>query len=210
MYPYLHTEKSPLIVAVGRGLTVFVITFDSTAPDQSVWPEGTAAALREVLNAHIGVFGPLDYGQPLNLPPERVETSSGQAYNRSFANLFERFSPSQYESFMGTVHTLVASGHFSWIDHRGYRLSVLPGGAGPSRDRAPVAPGTPPPQAPWIHSAVLAPKGEGGARVAIDFRPLNELTLPRSQQAMPSCDDVLTRSAGALVYSCVDAANFHY
>ena len=179
------------------------------APDQSAWRPDTAQRLLDILNRHITVFGPPNlHTRPLAFPPQRIETTSDRAFDASYARVWDRFTPSQYKSFMGATHKALHTGHFSHVDRLGYELHVLPDGRPGARVARPD--GAPPPHAPCIHSPVLVPKGIDGARPAIDMRPTNLITVPMAMDAMPSCDEVLARLAGGLVYSIFDAASFHY
>ena len=180
------------------------------APDQTAWPAWVSVALLAILNCNRAIFSPLDrFGAPLAIPPLRVETTSSRPYDASFGNVWDRFSASQYNSFMGRVHDLVASGTYGWVDAQGYTLTTLPGSLGPG-PRAPFDPSAPPPPLPWVHSAVLVPKGVDGARPALDLRPLNLRTVPTSQRGMPDVDTVLNALAGASIYSSFDARDYHY
>ena len=182
---------------------------ERVAPDQSAWLPDTATRLLVIINARLRVFQPPDIiNAPLAFPPVRIVTTTDRAFDASYANLWDRFTPEQYASFMGTCVDCVTSGAFTWVDRLGYELVALPGMQGPGA-RAPVPPGSPAPQTPHIHSAVLAPKGSG-ARVAIDCRPTNAITVPMDMSAMPSCDATINSTAGALLYSMFDATNFHY
>ena len=140
------------------------------APEQAHWPPGTAERLLAVLNRHISVFEPLDMvNKPLRYPTQRMETTTERGYNKGRHNTFDRFSE-QYASFMSSLHGLVRSGHFTWIDATGHTLVPLPGDLGPSATRAALPPGTSAPKLPWVHSAVLAPKGIDEACLALDLR----------------------------------------
>ena len=192
------------------GLRPFVLSdLASCSPDQSHWPSWVASALLTALAPHVAVFAPLDFhGAPLHFPPVAITTTTEAGFNNGRITAYRSFSPSEYASFMGTVHDVIESGHATWLDAYGYELEALPGRAGPgARVRTPSGPA---PALPWVHSPVHVPKGDGGARVALDFRPLNAVTASQSQQGMPHVAEILASVAGATLYSKLDARNFHY
>merc|ERR1711893_274924 len=56
---------------------------------------------------------------------------------------------------------------------------------------------------PWAAPLVIVPKKDGRKRICVDYRKLNELTVPDGH-ALPRLDDSLDQLKGAIVYSTLD------
>lgn len=56
---------------------------------------------------------------------------------------------------------------------------------------------------PFAHNVVLAPKKDGSKRLCINFKPLNEITVPQ-KFPMPRVDELLDSLQGASVFSTLD------
>ncbi|PIO53577.1 hypothetical protein TELCIR_25082, partial [Teladorsagia circumcincta] len=59
---------------------------------------------------------------------------------------------------------------------------------------------------PWIHNTVLVKKRDGSLRVCLDFRPLNEVTIP-DHYPLPRVEDLLVKVAGNKYYTTLDLAS---
>ncbi|EPB67563.1 hypothetical protein ANCCEY_13350 [Ancylostoma ceylanicum] len=59
---------------------------------------------------------------------------------------------------------------------------------------------------PWVHNTVLVKKKDGSLRVCLDFRPLNEITIP-DHYPLPRIDDILAKIAGHRYYTTLDLAS---
>ncbi|PIO58085.1 reverse transcriptase [Teladorsagia circumcincta] len=59
---------------------------------------------------------------------------------------------------------------------------------------------------PWVHNTVLVKKKDGSLRVCLDFRPLNEVTIP-DHYPLPRIDDILAKIAGHKYYTTLDLAS---
>ncbi|PIO63101.1 hypothetical protein TELCIR_15315, partial [Teladorsagia circumcincta] len=59
---------------------------------------------------------------------------------------------------------------------------------------------------PWIHNTVLVKKRDGSLRVCLDFRPLNEVTIP-DHYPLPRIEDLLVKVAGNKYYTTLDLAS---
>ena len=179
------------------------------APDQHHWPAGFDLKVLRVVNDNLAAFAPVDTtSRPLDFPSQHVETTSDRPYNAYYNSCFTRYSDPQYRHFQEQLRDNITSGIFSWVDHAGYEVRPRPDGLGPSDIR--TRPDAPPPATPWIHAPVYASKGGDAVRIAVDFRRLNARAVPMAQDGMPSCDATLSSLSGALLYSQVDAANFHF
>ncbi|PIO59369.1 integrase core domain protein [Teladorsagia circumcincta] len=59
---------------------------------------------------------------------------------------------------------------------------------------------------PWVHNTVLVKKKDGSLRVCLDFRPLNEVTVP-DHYPLPRIEDILAKIAGHRFYTTLDLAS---
>ncbi|KHJ85419.1 reverse transcriptase, partial [Oesophagostomum dentatum] len=59
---------------------------------------------------------------------------------------------------------------------------------------------------PWVHNTVLVKKKDGSLRVCLDFRPLNDVTIP-DHYPLPRIEDLLARVAGNRYYTALDLAS---
>ncbi|PIO56570.1 reverse transcriptase, partial [Teladorsagia circumcincta] len=59
---------------------------------------------------------------------------------------------------------------------------------------------------PWLHNTVLVKKKDGSLRVCLDFRPLNDITVP-DHYPLPRIEDLLVRVAGKQFYTSFDLAS---
>ncbi|PIO66570.1 reverse transcriptase [Teladorsagia circumcincta] len=59
---------------------------------------------------------------------------------------------------------------------------------------------------PWLHNTVLVKKKDGSLRVCLDFRPLNDITIP-DRYPLPRIEDLLERVAGKRYYTSFDLAS---
>uniref|UniRef100_A0A0N4X776 RNA-directed DNA polymerase n=1 Tax=Haemonchus placei TaxID=6290 RepID=A0A0N4X776_HAEPC len=59
---------------------------------------------------------------------------------------------------------------------------------------------------PWLHNTVLVKKKDGSLRVCLDFRPLNDITVP-DRYPLPRIEDLLERVAGKRYYTSFDLAS---
>uniref|UniRef100_A0A7I4XWY3 RNA-directed DNA polymerase n=1 Tax=Haemonchus contortus TaxID=6289 RepID=A0A7I4XWY3_HAECO len=59
---------------------------------------------------------------------------------------------------------------------------------------------------PWVHNTVLVKKKDGSLRVCLDFRPLNEVTIP-DHYPLPRIDDILSKISGHKYYTTLDLAS---
>ena len=59
---------------------------------------------------------------------------------------------------------------------------------------------------PWVHNTVLVKKKDGSLRVCLDFRPLNDITIP-DHYPLPRIEDLLSRVAGNRLYTALDLAS---
>uniref|UniRef100_A0A8R1DQ14 Reverse transcriptase domain-containing protein n=1 Tax=Caenorhabditis japonica TaxID=281687 RepID=A0A8R1DQ14_CAEJA len=59
---------------------------------------------------------------------------------------------------------------------------------------------------PWISPIVLVPKKNGSLRVCLDFRKLNEVTIP-DNFPLPRIDSILEKVGGSKFFSSLDMAN---
>uniref|UniRef100_A0A8R1EJ67 RNA-directed DNA polymerase n=1 Tax=Caenorhabditis japonica TaxID=281687 RepID=A0A8R1EJ67_CAEJA len=59
---------------------------------------------------------------------------------------------------------------------------------------------------PWISPIVLVPKKNGSVRVCLDFRKLNEVTIP-DNYPLPRIDSIIEKVGGSKFYSSLDMAN---
>ncbi|PIO75334.1 hypothetical protein TELCIR_02628 [Teladorsagia circumcincta] len=59
---------------------------------------------------------------------------------------------------------------------------------------------------PWVHNTVLVKKKDGTLRVCLDFRPLNEVTIP-DHYPLPRIEDLLVKVAGNRYYATLDLAS---
>ncbi|CAJ0604217.1 unnamed protein product [Cylicocyclus nassatus] len=59
---------------------------------------------------------------------------------------------------------------------------------------------------PWIHNTVLVKKRDGSLRVCLDFRPLNEITIP-DHFPLPGIEDILAKISGHRYYTTLDLAS---
>ncbi|EPB78884.1 zinc knuckle [Ancylostoma ceylanicum] len=59
---------------------------------------------------------------------------------------------------------------------------------------------------PWVHNTVLVKKKDGSLRVCLDFRPLNDITIP-DYYPLPRIEDILTKIAGHKYYTTLDLAS---
>ncbi|CAJ0595735.1 unnamed protein product [Cylicocyclus nassatus] len=59
---------------------------------------------------------------------------------------------------------------------------------------------------PWVHNTVLVKKRDGSLRVCLDFRPLNEITVP-DYYPLPRIEDILQKVAGHKFYTSLDLAS---
>ncbi|CAJ0602938.1 unnamed protein product [Cylicocyclus nassatus] len=61
---------------------------------------------------------------------------------------------------------------------------------------------------PWIYDTVLVRKRDGSLRVCLDFRPLNEITIP-DHYPLPRIDDILGKIAWNKYYTSLDLASVY-
>ncbi|WKX95540.1 hypothetical protein Q1695_012197 [Nippostrongylus brasiliensis] len=59
---------------------------------------------------------------------------------------------------------------------------------------------------PWVHNTVLVKKKDGSLRVCLDFRPLNDITIP-DHFPLPRIEDILQKVAGNRFYTSLDLAS---
>nr|CDJ91014.1 RNA-directed DNA polymerase (reverse transcriptase) domain containing protein [Haemonchus contortus] len=59
---------------------------------------------------------------------------------------------------------------------------------------------------PWVHNTVLVRKRDGSLRVCLDFRPLNDITIP-DHYPLPRIEDLLEKVAGHRFYTTLDLAS---
>ncbi|WKY10534.1 hypothetical protein Q1695_002697 [Nippostrongylus brasiliensis] len=59
---------------------------------------------------------------------------------------------------------------------------------------------------PWVHNTVLVKKRDGSLRVRLDFRPLNDITIP-DHYPLPRIEDLLVKVAGNQFYTTLDLAS---
>uniref|UniRef100_A0A7I4Z6R8 RNA-directed DNA polymerase n=1 Tax=Haemonchus contortus TaxID=6289 RepID=A0A7I4Z6R8_HAECO len=59
---------------------------------------------------------------------------------------------------------------------------------------------------PWVHNTVLVKKRDGSLRVCLDFRPLNNVTIP-DHYPLPRIEDILAKIAGHKFYTTLDLAS---
>ncbi|VDL83076.1 unnamed protein product [Nippostrongylus brasiliensis] len=59
---------------------------------------------------------------------------------------------------------------------------------------------------PWVHNTVLVKKRDGSLRVCLDFRPLNEVTIP-DHFPLPRIEDLLEKVSGNRYYTTLDLAS---
>jgi transposase InsO family protein len=62
---------------------------------------------------------------------------------------------------------------------------------------------------PWRHTPVLVPKRDGGTRIAINYKPINEVT-EFDAYPIPRIDDLLSQLAGAQMFSLLDFSQFYH
>ena len=62
---------------------------------------------------------------------------------------------------------------------------------------------------PWNFRIVTAPKKDGGTRVCVDYRPLNDVTL-KDQHPIGNIEDNLCRLAKSTIFSAVDGAGAYH
>ena len=60
------------------------------------------------------------------------------------------------------------------------------------------------PPTPWCASMVVVKKKNGGVRICVDLKPLNQCVL-RERHPLPKVDDILGQLTGATVFSKLDA-----
>ena len=66
-----------------------------------------------------------------------------------------------------------------------------------------------PSTSPWASPIIIVPKKDGGSRVCIDFRKLNQVTVTNSYP-LPSISDILASMKDAKVFSCLDLKSGYY
>nr|CDJ98353.1 RNA-directed DNA polymerase (reverse transcriptase) domain containing protein [Haemonchus contortus] len=59
---------------------------------------------------------------------------------------------------------------------------------------------------PWVQNTVLVKKKDGSLRVCLDFRPLNDITIP-DHYPLPRIEDLLEKVAGNQFYTTLDLAS---
>jgi len=56
---------------------------------------------------------------------------------------------------------------------------------------------------PWRHAPVIVPKKSGGHRIAINYKPVNSVTIADAFP-LPRVDEMLEQLAGSQVFSSLD------
>jgi len=62
---------------------------------------------------------------------------------------------------------------------------------------------------PWRHAPVIIPKRSGGHRIAINYKPVNSVTIADAFP-LPRVDEMLEQLSGSQVFSSLDFTQFYY